>query len=213
MNDRTCLLCRQNRIADEMIRFVATPDGMVIADLKKNLPGRGVWVCANRRSVDKAAGKKMFARGLKMNVSVSELIGSETDSLIEQSALASLGFARKASQCITGAFKVDALLRTGKAVALLHAIDAADDGVRKLAGAACVSGKNGRKVKVLKLFDSEKMSLALGIENVNHAALTIGGAADSFLKRAELLARYRGESPKTGEDAQQQVVSIPEDVN
>ncbi len=196
-----------------MIRFVATPDRVVVADLKMNLPGRGVWLCADRQSIDTAAASNLFARGLKANISVPASIGDDVDRLLEQAALASLSFARKASQCITGAFKVDSLLRTGKAIALLHALDAAKDGVRKLSGAACVSGRNGRKVTVLKLFASEQMSLALGGENVIHAALINGGAAESFLMRAEMLTRYRGKHPTTGEDDRHNVASLPKDVN
>ncbi len=212
MNDRTCLSCRQKHGTENMIRFVAAPDGSVVADLKRTLPGRGVWVCAKRESVDKAADKNLFARGLKMNVSVSRSLGSDVDALIEKAALAGLGFARKAGQCVTGAVKVDGAIRSGKAIALLHAIDAADDGIAKLARAVGVSKRNGREVRVLKLFDSDKMRLALGGENVIHAALTNGGAASSFLKRAEMLIGYRGGSPKTGESDRQGAESFPKDV-
>ncbi len=213
MNERTCLKCRQKRDAENMIRFVAAPDGSIVADLKRNLPGRGVWLCARRDTVDKAAGMNLFARGLKMNVSVSSSLGSDVDTLIERTAVAGLGFSRKAGQCVAGAVKVDAAIRSGKAIALLHATDAAEDGVAKLARAVGVSKRSGREVRVLKLFGSDKMRLALGGENVIHAALTSGGAASSVLKRAEMLIGYRGGSPKTGESDRRCAEGFPKDVD
>jgi len=200
VNERTCIVSRKCFAADEMIRFVAGPDGAIVPDLRRNLPGRGVWVLAGHEFVDKAAAKNLFARGLKKNVSVSSLLANEVDALLERSALAGMGFARKAGQCFTGAGKVDGALRTGKAQAIVHAGNAADDGIRKLAGAVYASGQGGNMVKVFKLFDSDQMGLALGGTNVVHAALIRGGAADSFIKRAETLVRYRGGSPETGED-------------
>lgn len=199
MNERTCIVSRESCNADDLLRFVAAPDGSVVADLNRKLPGRGVWVRASREFVDKAARKNLFARGLKKNVSVSSTLADEVDQMLERSALAGLGLARKAGQCVTGAGKVDEVLRAGKVVVLLHAQDAAADGVRKLTGAACVSAGKGRIVRVFNLFDSRQMSLALGGSNVVHAALTNGGAAKSFLRRAAALVRYRGGSLDTGE--------------
>ena len=200
MNDRTCIASKKCFDRDEMIRFVAGPDGTIVPDLKRNLPGRGVWVFGRRELVEKAVSKKLFARGLKMNVSVSSSLANEVDALLERSALAGLGFARKAGQCVTGAGKVEAAMRAGKARAIVHAGNAADDGIRKLKGAVYASERDGKKVKVFRLFDSDQMGLALGGTNVVHAALTVGGAANSFIKRAETLVRYRGGSPETGED-------------
>lgn len=200
MNERTCIVSRKCFEPDRMIRFVAGPNGKIVPDLKRNLPGRGVWVLAHHDLVEKAAGKNLFARGLKKNVTVSSSLANEVDALLERSALAGLGFARKAGQCVTGAGKVDAALRAKKALAIVHADNAADDGIRKLNGAVHASIRGGVKVKVLRLFDSGQIGLALGGSNVVHAALTAGGAASSFIKRAETLVRYRGGSPETGKD-------------
>jgi len=213
MNERTCIVSKQCFDADELIRFVAGPQGNVVADLKRTLPGRGVWVRASREVVDEAVSKKLFARGLKKNVIVSSSLGDEIDQLLESAALAALGFARKASQCVAGSRNVDSAVRHGKAIGVLHAVDAAEDGIRKLSGAIHASGLDGRKVKVLQLFDSDKLSVALGGVNVVHAALTGGGAANSFLKRAKALVRYRGISPKTGESDRLDVANFQKDVS
>ena len=51
---RMCAVSREVRPIDELIRFVVAPSGEVIADLKRKLPGRGLWVMASRRAVAEA---------------------------------------------------------------------------------------------------------------------------------------------------------------
>ena len=46
-----------------LIRFVASPDGVITPDVSRKLPGRGVWVAANRASIETACAKNLFARG------------------------------------------------------------------------------------------------------------------------------------------------------
>ncbi len=94
MNDRTCIVARRPTGPDEAIRFVAGPDGTVVPDLKRNLPGRGCWVTADREHVDKAAKKGMFARALKAQVEVPSDLGAMVDRLLSRSALGALGLAR-----------------------------------------------------------------------------------------------------------------------
>ena len=51
---RMCAVSREVRPVDELIRFVVAPSGEVIADLKRRLPGRGLWVQASRKAVEEA---------------------------------------------------------------------------------------------------------------------------------------------------------------
>ncbi len=197
MNQRTCIVSRNKLNQDRMIRFVAAPDGQIVADLKRNLPGRGVWTRAHRATVRKAVEKELFGRGLKRKVVVSPELDAEVEKLMEKTALASLGLVKKAGQCVLGATKAANAMGAGKAIALLHAGDAAEDGIRKLDRTACVSRRNGTEVPVLRMFDSVRMSSVLGSGNVMHVALTKGGAAKSFLKLAKALDQYRDDVPQT----------------
>lgn len=193
MNDRTCIVTRQACPPEAMIRFVAAPDGSVAPDLKRKLPGRGCWVCAERRFVDEAVRKKLFSRGLKTAVTADPELGALVDRLLVASALGSLGLARKAGTVVMGAAKVEVAIRSGKAILVLHATDAAVDGVRKMDQARRVVARDGGPdIPALSLFDSDEFGLALGGGNVIHAAVLDGAAADAFVKRALLLARYRG---------------------
>ena len=76
MNDRTCIVTRESGSADDLIRFVAGPDGSVVPDLKRTLPGRGCWVKAERRLVDEAVKRKLFARALKEGVTPQADLGA-----------------------------------------------------------------------------------------------------------------------------------------
>jgi predicted RNA-binding protein YlxR (DUF448 family) len=192
MAERTCIVSCSVRDPDDLIRFVAGPDGNVVPDLKRNLPGRGVWVTANRQLVEQAVQKKAFARGLKAPVKADESLSELTDRLLEDAALGALGFARKAGECVTGSSKVEKALTGGKAIAVLHATDGAEDGIRKVSSAAKAAEANKkRRTPVFLLFNSTQLDLALGATNVIHAALNKGGAAQNAVKRIAQLAAYR----------------------
>ncbi|SDP80138.1 hypothetical protein SAMN05428967_3565 [Phyllobacterium sp. YR620] len=193
MNDRTCIVTRDSGSVDDMIRFVAGPDGTVVPDLKRSLPGRGCWVKAERRYLDEAVKRKLFPRALKGAVVVPDDFGAVVDRMLAKSALGSFGLARKAGIVVTGAAKVDAAIRNGTAALVLHAHEAAEDGVRKLDQARrSVVYAGGPEIPALSLFESSEMDLALGGVNVIHAAVLKGMAAAGFVKRAWLLQHFRG---------------------
>lgn len=196
MNDRTCIVTRQPAGPDGLIRFVAGPDGAVVPDLKRNLPGRGCWVTADREHVDKAAKKGLFARALKSGVTVPADLGGMVDGLLARSALGALGLARKAGALALGAAKVEATVRNGSALLVLHAAEASEDGIRKIAQARRATAHlGGPEIRAYKLFSEPEMGLALGGTNVIHAAVLAGDAGRAAEKRMVALDRYRGGSP------------------
>ena len=192
MNDRTCIVTRESGSVDEMIRFVLGPDDIVVPDLKRDLPGRGCWILAKRQHVDEAIKRKLFARGFKQSVNAQEDLGALVDQLLTRSALGSLALARKSGAVVSGSAKVDAAIRSGKAALVLHATDAAPDGVRKLDQARrAVVHLDGPEIPSFSLFSIEEMDLAFGGGNVVHAAVLDGKAAAGFVKRAHILQQYR----------------------
>ncbi|MGB6119277.1 MAG: DUF448 domain-containing protein, partial [Mesorhizobium sp.] len=118
MNDRTCIVTRETREPDALIRFVAAPDRSIVPDIKRKLPGRGCWVGAERRLVDEAVRKNLFRKSLKSEVTPSADLGAMVDNVLAQNALGMIGLARKAGALVTGAAKVDAAVRSGEAVAV-----------------------------------------------------------------------------------------------
>src|SRR6266568_1376598 len=68
----------------EMIRFVVGPDGAAVPDLKRRLPGRGVWITATRQALETAVARKAFARSFKRDVRATADLVDMTDRLIER---------------------------------------------------------------------------------------------------------------------------------
>ncbi|MGQ4274353.1 RNA-binding protein [Terrihabitans sp. B22-R8] len=185
---RTCAATRTVRPVDALIRFVRAPDGTVVPDLKRKLPGRGVWVTASRDVLAEAIRRKAFSRGFKGPVTVTDL-PEEVEGLLQRTALDMLSMANKAGRVVTGFAKVEQAL-AGDAVALVHASDGGEDGKRKLA-AATRRLREGRDVPTREIFTSGQMDLALGRQNVIHAALLAGPVSNALLARIDDLARYR----------------------
>jgi predicted RNA-binding protein YlxR (DUF448 family) len=44
--ERTCIVTRAKGLPEDMIRFVVGPGAIVVPDIRRKLPGRGVWVTA-----------------------------------------------------------------------------------------------------------------------------------------------------------------------
>jgi hypothetical protein len=171
-----------------LVRFVAAPDGAVTPDLARKLPGRGLWTAATREAVDTAARKGLFARAAKAKLKAAPDLADQVERLMRQRLLAALGMARKSGELVLGFEKVLAEVRAGRAAWLIEAADGAEDGRRKLVGAAHAAP---RRPRVLALFDSEELSLALGAPNVIHTAFLAGRGAERWTLDVERLAGFR----------------------
>jgi hypothetical protein len=197
-SERHCALTRTLKPVDEMIRFVVGPDGDVVPDLKRKLPGRGIWVTATRGSLEEAIKANVFARAFKRNVRVAPVLVATTERLLERGALDALAIAGKAGQVVAGFAKVEAALGGDPIVALIHAADGAVDGKRKLDVALQrkTPEKTGEIARI-EQFSGAQLDLALNRPNVVHAALLTGPVSDTFLVRVRRLERFRtGNSPK-----------------
>jgi uncharacterized protein len=184
------------RAVDELIRFVVAPDGSVVPDLRRKLPGRGVWVTATRQALDEAVKRKAFARSFKREVRASTELGAQVDALLERATLDALSMANKAGLVVSGFAKVEAALVAGDVAGLVHASAASSDGVRKITGAVkrLYDGEIGH-FPVVTAFTSAQLDLALGRPNVVHAALLAGPASKAFLARTMSLERFRKSAP------------------
>ena len=191
---RMCAVTRQVRPIEELIRFVVSPQGEVVPDLKRKLPGRGLWISASRQAVAEAVRRHHFSRGFKRDVRVSPNLATDTESLLARSVIDALAMAAKAGQVISGFGKVEDALKQGRVEVLIHAADGAADGIRKLD--AIVRQNAGindesNQFPVVTALTSEQLDLALGRANVIHAALLAGPASKTFLSRSQILVRYR----------------------
>lgn len=193
--ERLCVATRIVRPIEQMIRFVVDPEGTVVADVKRKLPGRGVWVTATAEALTSAVARNAFTRGFKRPVAVPADLAAATDRLLERAALDALAIANKAGLVQTGFAKVETAVVHAKVAALLHAVEAAPDGVRKLAAAVKRVGLGlGGPVSIVG-FHSAQLDLALGRPNVVHAAVLVGPASEAFLVRTRSLEVFRGGEP------------------
>lgn len=206
-NGRMCIVTRESGDPDMLIRFVAGPDGSIVPDLKRQLPGRGCWVKAERALVEKAVAKKAFARALKAEVKASAELGAEVDRLLVVQLAGMMNLARKAGQFVTGSMNVDKAVRSGAALFVFHAGDAAADGVRKIDQARrayMFAADEEAEIPSMRFATAAEMEGLLGQNAFIHAAALAGQAGEGVVKRAIMLEKYRGDgSGRAQGDARQ----------
>jgi len=183
---------RTEKAPEDLIRFVLGPEGMIVPDLARRLPGRGVWVEATQGAVATAARRNVFARSLKRPVAVPADLPVQVERLMQRRLADALSLAKKAGLAVAGFAKVETLLERGEAAVLLHASEASADGAAKLDRRfkALLGDEAARQATVRELTGAE-MSLAMGLPHVIHAASSQGGASQRIVQEAERLRRYR----------------------
>jgi predicted RNA-binding protein YlxR (DUF448 family) len=191
---RMCAVSRTVRPVDELIRFVVSPAGEVVPDLKRKLPGRGMWLSASRKVVAEAVRRHQFSKAFRRDLRVPTTFPADTETLLVRSVTEALAIAAKAGQVVAGFGKVEAALKEGAAAVLIHASDGAADGIRKLDALARQNeGNRGDRpqISIVTALKSAELDLALTRSNVIHAALLAGAASRTFLSRSQMLVRYR----------------------
>lgn len=185
------MLCGGAGSRDLMIRFARAPGGEIIPDLAEKLPGRGFRVHADRALLEEALGRGRFraaaARSLRAQVAAADVdagLAQRIDLLLRRRVADRIGLERRAGRLVTGFEKVAARLRRGSPGLLLEARDGARDGIAKLRALA------GSAVVVASPLDRDQLGLALGRENVVHAAVDAGKGADALLRDCRRLAAW-----------------------
>jgi predicted RNA-binding protein YlxR (DUF448 family) len=176
---------------EALIRFVAGPGGAVVPDLARKLPGRGLWVRAAREAVEQAAKKGGFSRAAKTKLVAAPDLADQVERLLKARLLAGLGLARRAGDLILGFEKAAAAVTAGKVAVLIEAADGADDGRRKMLQASRRAGVAGLHApRLIGVFESEELGLALGLGNVIHLAFLAGRGADRWTQDVERLSGF-----------------------
>src|SRR3954462_12086141 len=99
---RFCAVTGAVKPVEELMRFVISPDGAAVPDLKRRLPGRGIWITATRQALHTAVARKVFARSFKRDVRVTPDFVGSTEQLLERAALDALAIAHKAGSVAIG---------------------------------------------------------------------------------------------------------------
>lgn len=166
------------------MRFVLGPDGLIVPDLAEKLPGRGIWVTADRAAIDKAATKGLFARGAKAQARAPEGLADLVEAGLARRVVELVSLARKAGNAVCGFEKVKAWLAEGRAKVLLQASDGSERGKGKL-----WTPEGGRWFGCLS---AAELGLSFGRDHAIHGALAQGGLTDKVIKDAGRLSGLRG---------------------
>ena len=194
---RRCIASGEMRPKEELIRFVAAPDGTVVPDLAERLPGRGLWLSPRRDAMAKACARNLFARAAKASLRVPDDLVDSVEHMLTRRCLDLVGFAKRSGAAVSGYEKVAASLATGRAAMLLAAVDGAEDGRRKLRALARARGLG---VAVVELFTAEELGRAMGHDARVHVAIAPGGVAARLAKEIVRLESLRGPPRQEDED-------------
>lgn len=182
--ERRCIATGETQPKAGMIRFVVGPDGSVVPDLLGKLPGRGIWVSADRAALEKATKKGLFSRAAKQQVIVPEDLLPMLEKALAARVVHLISLARKAGGAVAGFEKVKDWLVKEQADVLIQASDGSERGKSKL------RPPQGQD-RFFTCLTANELGMAFGRENVIHGALASGGLASRVVEEAKKLQALR----------------------
>lgn len=182
--ERRCIVTGAVGPRAGLIRFVLSPEGEVVPDVAGRLPGRGMWVTADRALLERAVAKGHFARAAKAPVRVPEGLVGRVEALLARRVVELLSLARKAGGAVAGFEKTKEWLVAGRAAVL---VQAADGSPRERARLSPPGGPE----TLVSCLGAQELGLAFGREHVIHAALAAGGVTLRVVEEAARLAGVR----------------------
>ena len=194
--ERKCIATGDVHPVSRMVRFVVGPDNQIVPDLLGKLPGRGIWVLAERAALDKATKKGLFARAAKQPVTVPEGLTDLLEAQLARRVVDLVSLARKSGHAVAGYEKVKDWLGKEQARVLIQASDGSERGKSKLS-----TPYGGRFIGWLT---ADELGLAFGRQTVIHGALASGGLTSRVVEEAERLKGIRvsddGRGHRKGKD-------------
>jgi predicted RNA-binding protein YlxR (DUF448 family) len=188
--ERKCIVTGEVQPKYGLIRFAVGPEGQIGPDLMEKLPGRGIWVSADRAALDKAAAKGLFARAAKQPVQVPEDLADLVEALLAKRVINLISLARKGGRAVSGYEKVKIMLGKEEARVLIQASDGSERGKSKLS-----TPQGGSFIGWLT---ANELGQAFGRQTTIHAALGAGGLLQPVVEEA---ARLKGLRVSDGETA------------
>ncbi|MEC7289633.1 MAG: RNA-binding protein [Pseudomonadota bacterium] len=191
---RQCAVTRERLAPDALIRFVRSPDGMVIPDSFGKLPGRGAWVTATRETLETGLETGVFSRAFKASSHPMDGLIAEVERQLVQRCTGLLGMAKKSGTAVLGFDQVRDYIRKQAPGLLLEASDGAEDGRNKVHFLAKAIYED---VEVAGALSSAELGMAFGREHVVHALLEQGSLSEAFKVAYQRLTGFRN-APETG---------------
>ncbi len=188
--ERKCIVTGESLPTAHLIRFVVGPESQIVADVMGKLPGRGIWVSANRADIETAVGKKLFARAARQPVDVPDGLADIVEAGLARRVIEMLALARKSGKAVSGYEKVRGWLDNEHARILIQASDGSGRGKSKLS-----TPQGGRFIGWLT---ADEIGQAFGRQTTVHAALAAGGLAKRVVDEAQRLKGLRADSGGQG---------------
>ncbi|WP_147109734.1 RNA-binding protein [Tateyamaria sp. syn59] len=181
--ERKCIATGEVQPKHGLIRFVVAPDAQIVPDIAGKLPGRGIYVAADRAALDKAVQKKLFARGAKQPVQVPDDLVAEVERQLARRVIDLIALSRKGGRAVAGYEKVKNMLQMEEAQVLIQAVDGSGRGKSKLS-----TPHFGTYIGWLT---ADELGLAFGRQTVIHGALASGGLTQRVVEEANRLRGFR----------------------
>lgn len=185
---RTCLVTREELGKDDLLRFLIAPDGALVHDITGKLPGRGMYLALSKPMLAEAIERKLFSRSSKQSVHVPAGFEDVVEQHLRARVLQALSLARKAGDAIAGFDKCLAAVHSGAVACMLHASDAGNDGIRKLA-------PRDSAFSSTIAFTRDELSQVMGGQNMVHVAVLNGESSQFFLKQLRRFALFIEKTP------------------
>ncbi len=189
--ERKCIATGEVQPKYKMIRFVVGPDGLVFPDVLGKLPGRGMWVSADRAALETAQKKGLFSRAAKQPVKTPDDLVEEVEKQLARRVVDLISMQRKAGKAVAGYEKVKSWLQTEEALVLIQAVDGSGRGKSKLS-----TPHYGHYIGCLT---ADELGLAFGRQTVIHGALASGGLTLRVVEEAHRLNGVRKNEAGSGQ--------------
>lgn len=193
--ERRCIVSGKSGARGGLVRFVVGPGDEIVPDILGRLPGRGLWVTADRSMIAEAAGKNRFARAARKKVTIPADLPDRVEALLLRRVVDLIAMARKGGKAVTGYEKVKGWLLSEQAEVLIQASDGSERGKTKLR-----PPEGGRRAEenLISCLTAEELGLAFGRDRAIHAALAPGGLTTRIIDEATRLAGLRQQGGQNG---------------
>ena len=182
-SERKCIATGQVLSKSQLVRFVLGPNSVIYPDTENKLPGRGIWVKADRSAIMQAQKGQLFSQAAKQSTECLENLAEQVENLVAYRIIKLISLSRKSGQCICGYEKVKDWLKKDIAKVLIQSTDGSNREKSKLRTPA-----NG---KFIGWLSSKELGKAFGRENITHCALASGGLTQRIVEDAQRLKGLR----------------------
>ncbi|MBU6449699.1 MAG: RNA-binding protein [Rhodospirillales bacterium] len=183
---RRCLVTRAQGRREEMLRFVAAPDGTLVFDPGATLPGRGMWLSATADVIELAVRRGVFARAARAPLKLPESLHAQVEAALARRLADLLGLARRSGAAISGFEKAREWLQAGRGGLIVQAADGSIEERARFAG--------GRALPCVAVLSAAALGKIFGREHTVHVVISPGRLAQMIELEARRLLGVAKES-------------------